>query len=494
MNRETARILVVDDEPGIRQGCEKILLAEGYEVAVAADGQAAMELLTRDPAFALALVDLKMPRMDGIELIRRIGQIDPDIVSVVITAYASIDTAVEATRQGAYRYIPKPFTPDELLMTVRNGLERRALSIEARLLRQERERRLLEVAFERSKCNTVINCMTDGVIVINSEQRVVLKNSAAVRINSAWGYINLPAALSAFACDDLAAIVAEVFVPGCDSVILSREVKIGGSVYMVNAGPVREPAEELLGAVVVFRDITALKKLEHAKSLFVSMVAHEVKGPVGVIEGFLDVILEGAAGDDPERIRNMLGRALLRARALREMVGELMNLSAMETGHFALKRSPTVISTVAAEAVEACREKAAAKHITLSFAARGSAGTQKGWADVGALRSVFTNIIDNAVKYTPDGGGVTVTVDHDGVYLHVIVNDTGFGIAPEDLPRIFEEFFRVRDKHTAAIPGTGLGLHLARKLVEMHNGTISVRSTPGAGSVFTIAIPIMAGD
>ena len=123
-----------------------------------------------------------MPRMSGLELMREVRSRDPDIVPIIITAHATIDTAVEGTRQGAYSYIPKPFTPDELLLAIKNGLERRTLMLEARRLREEREKRLLELASERSKSNTIIAAMTDGILVINTEKLVVLRNNAAARI------------------------------------------------------------------------------------------------------------------------------------------------------------------------------------------------------------------------------------------------------------------------------------------------------------------------
>ena len=161
MNDKTPRILIVDDEPGIRKGCQKILTSEGYDVETAEDGLAGWELFKKQRNFAAALIDLKMPKMDGIELITRIHEEDENVVLFVITAYATIETAVDVTKKGAYSYIPKPFSPDELLLNVKHGLERKALLIEAKRLREERERRLLELASERSKSNTIIKCMTD---------------------------------------------------------------------------------------------------------------------------------------------------------------------------------------------------------------------------------------------------------------------------------------------------------------------------------------------
>ena len=181
MTTPPSRILVVDDELGMRESCRRLLVSEGYEVETAEDGYAALETFKAKGNFAAALVDLKMPRMGGLELIDRLHRLDEDLVLLVITAFATIDTAVEAAKRGAYGYVPKPFTPDELLLPVKNGLEKRALSMEAKRLREERERRLLELAFERSKSNTIIDCMTDGVLVINREKQIVLRNAAAAR-------------------------------------------------------------------------------------------------------------------------------------------------------------------------------------------------------------------------------------------------------------------------------------------------------------------------
>jgi len=488
MSEPPSRILVVDDEFGMREGCRRILSAEGYEVATAADGLAGLELFTEGGPFDAALVDLRMPRMGGLELIEKLHELDPDTVILVVTAYATIDTAVEATKRGAYNYIPKPFTPDELLIPVRNGLERRTLTIEARRWHEERERRLLEVAFERSKCSTVINCMTDGVLVVNRERQVVLRNNAAAHVLPDCAGLPLPSPLEGLQCAPVRDVLAEALGASSGPMIVSREVGIGKSTYMVNASPVFEPGGEVLGGVAVLRDITALKKLEVAKSMFVSMVAHEIKSPMAAIEGYLNVILSGIAGEDAERDRHMLERALLRARMLRSLVSELLNLTAIETGAFVIKRVPLDIGSVAAMAIEACQEKAGAKDITLTCRDDES-GERPVLADRDAMLSVITNLIDNAIKYTLAGGHVGVVVERNGMYAKVIVKDDGIGMTPEERDHAFDEFYRAKNEQTADVPGTGLGLTLVKRLVDIHQGTITVDSAPDKGSTFAVRIP-----
>ena len=284
---------------GVREGCRKILSAEGYEAVTAGDGKAGLEQLVERGPFEVLLVDLQMPRMSGLELIQEARNRDPDIVPIIITAHATLDTAVEGTRQGAYSYIPKPFTPDELLLAIKNGLEKRALSIEARRLREEREKRLLEVASERSRSTTIIAAMTDGILVINTEKLVVLPNNAAARILPDCAHRPIPFPLSDIESSDVREIVGIVLDSPGGFMILSRQIPLDGSTYMVNVSPIIEPGGETSGAVAVFSDVTALAKLDTAKSMFVSLVAHEVKSPLAAAEGWLNLVLSGMLKSDP---------------------------------------------------------------------------------------------------------------------------------------------------------------------------------------------------
>ena len=376
MSAEPIRVLVVDDELGMREGCRRILEPEGYEVETAEDGLAGLELFRKRRDFAVVLVDLKMPRMGGLELIEEVRALDEDPALLVVTAYATIETAVEATKRGAYGYVPKPFTPDELLVHVRNGVEKRGLLLEAKRLREERERRLLEVAYERSKSSTIINCMTDGVLVVNRDGRVVLRNPAAARIIPGLERASLAAPLDiAVGCAELKGLLAEAMNVDTRRMIASEEIVLGDCTYMVNSSPVTDPAGGTLGAVAVLRDITALKKLETAKSMFVSMVAHEVSRPLGVIESYLNLILSDAVETDAERAKQMMRRARSRAQGLRQMVSDLTDLAVIERGKFMLRRQPLDIGHVLAEAVRSCREKAEEKQIHLSL--RGEEGASR---------------------------------------------------------------------------------------------------------------------
>jgi len=483
-----ARILVVDDELGVREGCRKILASEGYDVITAGDGKAGLEQFGERGPFDVLLVDLQMPRMSGLELMQEIRTRDPDIIPIIITAHATLDTAVEGTRQGAYSYIPKPFTPDELLLAIKNGLEKRALSLEARRLREERERRLLEVASERSRSNTIIAAMTDGILVINLEKLVVLRNNAAARILPDCAARPLPFPLEQIESADVREIVNVVIDSPGGFMILSRQIPLGASTFMVNVSPIIEPGGETSGAVAVFSDVTELAKLDTAKSMFVSLVAHEVKSPLAATEGWLNLVLSGTLKSNPQEERRILERAQLRVKTLRALVNELISLSAIQTGRFSLTRAPVTVAEAASRAVETGRESAAPRGIHVELQDDG--GGARVLADREALVMIFSNLVENAVKYSRDGGEVRVHVTREGMYVSVAVRDRGIGISPEDCAKIFEEFYRARTEETASIPGTGLGLSLVKRLTELHEGTVSVSSQIGAGSEFTVRLPL----
>lgn len=485
MSPEPQRVLVVDDELGMREGCRKILESEGYVVVTAEDGQAGWEAYQADRGFIAAFVDIKMPRMSGIELVEKIRAIDDDIILFIITAFASIDTAVDATKKGAYGYIPKPFTPDELLMPFQHGLERRRLAMEAKRLTREREDRLLELAFERSKSGAVLQCMADGVLVVNAERRVVMHNGSAARMIDGLDSLPVPFDLSALPVPALADLIDTSLAHAGPS-IETRELRVNDRTMMVNVSTLADSATTR-GAVAVLRDITELKKLETAKSMFVSMVAHEVKRPIGVIEGYLNIVLSGLS-HDPNKDREVLERSLIRARSLRQLVTELMNLTALETGHFTAKRVPVDLKEIVDEAVDACRDRAAEKGVDIDVLwPDGDALVVM--ADREAMQTAIGNLVDNAVKYTAGQSPVAVEARRVGATIRVAVMDHGIGIEPADQVKIFEEFFRVRNRFTATVPGTGLGLSLVRRLVELHEGRISVASEPGKGSTFTVILP-----
>jgi two-component system phosphate regulon sensor histidine kinase PhoR len=485
-----ARLLVVDDEMGIREACKRALVAEGYAVDLAEDGNLGLQKIKAAP-YDLILMDLMMPGIGGLDLIKKTNEIDPEIIIVVITGYATIETAVEATKRGAYDYLPKPFTPEALTALVTRGLEKRELRLEAQRLHHEREQRLLELAGEQSRIRTIISCMADGVLVTNLERRLVLWNAAAVKMLKLVGTDEAGHPLERYVRNaPLIESVENILASKEEAVsMVSRELPIEDpkSVLMAALAPVRDEQGELLGAVTVLRDITKLKEIEKIKSQFVSMVAHELRAPLAAIEGWLDVVISGEARGDAKAERQWLQRARERSKSLLALVSDLLEISKIDAGKIAQKMEPVRLDEVVRQIVDFLRPEAERRKISFTIDLKD--GLPAVPADLRDMEKLLTNLISNAIKYNVDSGSVTVRSTVDENYVGIHVQDTGIGIAEEDLARIFDDFFRVENEKTNQIGGTGLGLTIAKKIVDSHLGHLEVTSRLNQGSTFSVYLP-----
>ncbi|MDP2916001.1 MAG: response regulator [Candidatus Aminicenantes bacterium] len=510
MNR-SPEILVVDDEPGIREGCKRALTRLNYAVDLAEDGAVGLRKV-QQKQYDLILMDLMMPGIGGLDLIKKVHDIDAEIIIVVITGYATIETAVEATKRGAYDYLPKPFAPETLAVLVKRGLEKRELRLEAQRLHHERDQRLLELAGEKSRLRTIIGCMADGVLVTNLERQLVLWNAAAVKMLRLSGtdepgrplshYVKAPSIdggrgpglcpgvhfrREGSSLDEALQNILSSKDPGL--AMISQEIRLEDPelVLMAQMASVRDERGTLLGAVTVLRDITKLKEIEKIKSQFVSMVAHELRAPLAAIEGWLDVVLSGAAGEDERKKEAWLERAKERAHSLLALVSDLLEINKIEAGKVALKMESVQVADIIRKTVDFLKPVADRKSITFTIEIPDTLPTVQ--ADVQDMEKLFTNLISNAIKYNVDKGSVTIETTVDAHYVGFHVKDTGIGMAPEHLPRIFDDFFRVEDKRTSKISGTGLGLTIAKKIVDSHFGHIEVKSRPDQGSTFSVYLP-----
>jgi PAS domain S-box-containing protein len=488
------RVLVVDDETGIRDGCRRVLTSEGWAVDTAPDGAAGLELAKRDH-YDLLLIDLCMPGLSGLELLDALHEVDAAVVAVIITAYASLDTAVEATKRGAYDYLAKPFTPDELMAVVTRAWRHHLALEEAAQLRDLREYDMLALASEKSRLHTIIACMTDGLVVINRDRQVVLTNPAALRL---LRKDELPVGEPVAECvgdRDLVELIVNALAAGVGT-RLSRELVRGvgedQTVMMATAASVVDEAGEGLGVIVVVRDVTALKQVERVKASFVNMVAHELRAPLGAVRGYLDILLDGMTSGDPDRERHMLARMRARTDGLLDLVADLLTMSRMDRARVSRTVERVELEEVLREVVGLFAGEAASRGITITY--KPLADSLSVMADREELCRVFTNLISNAIKYNRQGGAVTISSDVVGEQARVAVADTGMGIPAEAVAKLGKEFFRVKNAQTREIVGTGLGLSVVRAILEAHHGRLEIASKEGVGSTFTVLLRRIDGQ
>ena len=300
---DPATILVIDDDQTMRDGCSRILSKDGCIVITAENGQRGLdEIQTRSREIDVVLLDLMMPGVSGMEVLEQTIARNPDLLIIVITGYATVESAVEAMKKGAYDFIPKPFTPDQLRIVVRRALERRALQKEAEFLRRERERSLRDISTEKSKIKTIIHSMGDGVLVCDQDGSIVLTNPAANRMLHLSGDDLLGKHLSeANFPQDLSSTIQESLkTKDCAYTSVSQEFIVGGNgeTYLrAHTTPVRNDLGEIMGTVTVLQDISPLKELDKMKSEFIAMVAHELRTPIATVEQQMSAILDKTAGD-----------------------------------------------------------------------------------------------------------------------------------------------------------------------------------------------------
>jgi two-component system, sensor histidine kinase and response regulator len=369
---DSLRVLVTDDEMGMRLGVVRTLrdfvvhVPDVNEEVVfvvdqAESGEEALEKIQQQ-APDILLLDHKMPGISGLEVLDRLADLHNDMLTIMITAYASIETAVSATKRGAYDFLAKPFTPDELKSTIRKAAARLILAKETRKLAEEKQR----VRFE-----------------------------------------------------------------------------------------------------------------------FIRVLAHELKAPLNAVAGYLDLIQKRSLGDNIADYDEMIGRSLHRIDGMNKLIYDLLDLTRIESGKRERHLAVVDLRAAAQAAAEAQQAQAESRQIAINVHADGEASLT---ADASEIDMLLNNLISNAVKYNRDGGRVDITVACHDNQAAIVVADTGIGLTPDEKNRIFGEFVRIKSEATNHIPGSGLGLSIVKKLVQLYDGDIQVASEPAVGTTFTVVL------
>jgi two-component system sensor histidine kinase/response regulator len=367
------KVLVIDDEPGIRSGVSRILnnfhvtypfMDEDYtfEVTEAGTGEEGITILERDMPDIL-LLDNKLPGIQGVDVLEHIRKRNYDIVVAMITSYASLDVAIRATRDGAIDFIPKPFTPQELKSSIENITKQQYLKRITHKLKQEG------------------------------------------------------------------------------------------------------------------------KKIRYQ---FLSVLSHELKAPLNALEGYLRMMQEKQSGDRIEDYATPIERSLQRIQGMRNLIMDLLDFTKIRLERKEEKIQEVDLAEVASGAIITVQPYAIQMDVNITLDKKSDAIIM---ADPGDMEIVFNNLISNAVKYNKIGGTVVITIDSTDEEVIIIFTDTGIGITKNDTENLFAEFVRIKNEKTRNISGSGLGLSIVKKVIELYHGTIKVDSTPDIGTVFTIILP-----
>lgn len=354
-----------------------------------------------------------------------------------------------------------------------------------------------EQATERE---AILTSIADGVIVNDTNGTIILINPAAERILGLTrdqllgkGFRNLFAVFDPRGQEEAINAMEILLSPPIPEVskTFKFNLEMGNRVIHALLSPVLAPEQGFLGVVTVVRDITKEVEADRAKSDFVSTVSHELRTPMTAIKGYTDLIYAGAVGPINAEQQRFLATIKSNTDRLTALINDLLDISRIETGRIRFELQSLQIGEVIADVVNVLANQAEAKHQTLVYEV--AAGLPDIMGDRDRLTQVLTNLVSNAIRYTPDGGRVEVRAYSVEKAVRVDVRDTGIGIAPEDIGHIFERFYRASHPIVQETRGTGLGLAIVKMFVEMHGGRVWVESTPGKGSTFTFILPIPVG-
>ncbi|MFZ7112675.1 MAG: ATP-binding protein [Desulfatiglandales bacterium] len=490
MNEDTT-ILVVDDEKAIREGCHRLLSGKGYHVLTAEDGVKALDVLGQDSVDIL-LIDLKMPIMGGEETLEIARPRYPAIPIIIMTGHGTVDKAVNCMKKGAYDFITKPFQVDQFLITISRAADKRRLELSAFKFQQENVQNLYDLALEKSRLKTIINCMANGVMVTNRNMEIVLHNPAFKRLLEVADDIDKPTPIRQIIHNERLIRTLDEIQSGkvAENGFVSQEVCLGDKVLRAISAPAmgidRNVFLRVVGTVTVMEDITIFKRLDQMKTDFVSKVAHELKSPLSSIRQLNHVLFEGLAGPLQEKQQDFVGRGLKKIDALLDLVNDLLNVAKIEEGQAVPRPVPVDLRQLIQETCVLMETKADEQDIRLAYVCEDLEPIE---ADPKNIAAILNNLISNAINYSPKGGQVNVAARKVGDLVEITVKDRGFGIPSEELPKIFDKFYRVKHPSTRNVPGTGLGLTIVKHVVESHHGRIEVESVQEEGTTFRVILP-----
>ncbi|MCM8773815.1 MAG: cell wall metabolism sensor histidine kinase WalK [Candidatus Omnitrophica bacterium] len=361
----------------------------------------------------------------------------------------------------------------------------KALSI----MSEEIKNKIEKIEQDKTSLDAVLSSMFEGIIVTDKNGEITLMNPSLKNlfsINNSLIQGRRPIEIIRYI--DVQSIVDEI-IEGKQKFV-SEEVKINlpeEKILKINGTAIIRD-DKLEGAVLVFHDITELRRLEKIRQDFVANVSHELRTPVSSIKGYAETLLEGAM-EDRKNLSEFISIIYNESNRLANLIDDLLDLSKIESGKMEMLLRPLEIINIVKKCVNILENKAREKSITVSLDI--PKNLPKVLGDDKRLSQVFLNLLDNAIKYNQQGGSINISIFVKNRFLQVDISDTGIGISQKDIPRIFERFYRVDKGRSRQLGGTGLGLSIVKHIIQAHRGQVWVNSELGKGSTFSFTIPLV---
>lgn len=350
------------------------------------------------------------------------------------------------------------------------------------------EEKTLMGSTDEAKLAAILSSMVEGVLVVDKKGRIVLMNSSLKKDFLVNVDPKGKEPLEVIRNVDVGELVDEI-LKRADCGVITRLITLRlpqEKNFLVNSAPiVRDSGSE--GAILVFHDITELRKLERIRQDFVANVSHELRTPLSSIKGYAETLLEGAL-EDKKHAKEFIEIIYRDSERLSNLIDDILDLSKIESGKMEMSFAAADIRAIIQRTLSVLEKQASGKNIVFKINLK--PGLPKVNGDETRLIQVFMNLIDNAIKYTPESGSITISASVENGSVRVDIQDTGIGIPEKDLSRIFERFYRVDKARARDQGGTGLGLSIVKHIVSSHGGQVWVVSELQKGSTFSFTIPV----
>ncbi len=502
MKQAPLKILLIEDNPGDARLIREMLVEASttpFELAWQDRLGTGLELLRRE-AFQLVLLDLSLPDGQGLETFKRANGEVPSVPIVVLTGLDDETVAVGAVQAGAQDYLIKGHVDGhELLLAIRYAIERKRLELErAHILAREQAARAdaERLAAERA---AILGQVADAVVIADPAGQITFVNEAGQRLlgiveknghRHTYTALNhlLDGAGRPFRAEQSPLVRAALL----GEVVTDVEMRIrrgrGKEAFLTgSATPVRAEDGTQLGAVLTLHDVTAQRELERQKDEFFANISHDLRTPLAAIKASIGVVLANEPSETPAPLRRMFNNIDQAADEMSKLVDDILELTRLRSGRVRLHPLTVDFRDVAERAARAIEPLAQARGQQVTVEAPNE--KVRATADAERLSRALMNLLSNAHKYGRAGGTIRVIVRQTDDEVLLGVEDDGPGIPEADQERIFDRFYRSESQATRRTAGSGLGLPIARAMVELHGGRIWVESAPGTGATFWIAIP-----